>query len=140
MHTVRPVLLLGLLVMAAGIAGCSAGGSPDGSVPDPVCAAREVQIPGALPCDEIAARAVGVLREQVPAQVARGITEVTVELALCPAGELPPQVDCAGVTYAQMVRVSFGPAPADGPIEDHLVVALEPVTGRLLGIVNPLIR
>ncbi len=140
MRATRLILLSGLLVLVTAIAGCSAGGDPGGSAPDPVCTGLKVGIPGSLPCDEVAARAVEVLRELAPDQVARGITGVTVELALCPAGELPPQVDCTGVTYAQMVRVSFGPAPAGGPVEDHLVVALGPVTGRLLGIVNPLVR
>jgi hypothetical protein len=140
MRTTRPFLLSAVLILATLVAGCSVVGDPGGAVPDPLCTGLKVGIPGALPCDAVATRAVEILREQAPDQVARGITEVTVELAFCPAGELPPQVDCAGVTYAQMVRVSFGPASADGPIEDHLVVALEPVTGRLLGIVNPLIR
>lgn len=131
-------LLLGLLLAGCGSGGASSGA--DASPPPAICAGLKVGIPAALPCDAVATLALDVLRERAPDQLARGITEVVVELALCPAGEMPPQVDCSGVTYAQLVRVSFGPAPVDGPIEPYLVVALEPVSGRLLGIINPLVR
>jgi hypothetical protein len=49
-------------------------------------------------------------------------------------------IDCGTEQFAQMVTVQFGPAPAGGPIEPSLTVAVAPVTGAILGISNPLIR
>ena len=61
-------------------------------------------------------------------------------LATCPRGEVPPQIDCGQEQFVQLVTVTFEPAPAGGPIEPSLTVAVAPVNGAILGIVNPLIR
>lgn len=109
-------------------------------VPTPTCGGIEIGIPGALPCDRVVDIALQTLRRQAPAQLARGVISIDAQLASCPQGEMPPQVDCTGAEFAQLVTVVFGPAGTDVPIEPSLTVAIEPVSGRVLGIVNPLIR
>ena len=80
-------------------------------------------------------------RSRAGAGAARpGVTAIDVFLASCPRDEIPPQVDCGAEKFAQLVTVRFAPAPAGGPIEASLTVAIAPVSGRVLGIVNPLIR
>jgi len=138
---IRSPALIALMVLAAVVAGgCSSGTDSEAAIPAPTCVGGPVGIPGALPCERVAELAIDALRAEAPEQLERRATGVVVELSRCPAGEMPPQVDCTGVSDAWMVRLSFGPAPSGGPIEDQLTVALEPVTGRLLGIVNPLVR
>lgn len=136
---------VGAFVLAIILAACSGAGgpSPDPTevvLPQPVCGGLKIAIAGALPCERLVRIAIDVLAADAPAQLARGVTAIEVTLATCPAGEVPPQIDCTGTQFAQLVTVSFGPAPAGGPIEPSLTVALEPVSGRLLGIANPLVR
>ena len=111
-----------------------------GNLPTPTCGGIKVLIEGALPCDDVVALAIDAIANQAPEQVARGITAIDVMLTNCPAGEVPQLIDCTGVQFAQLVTVTFEPPRPGGPIELSLTVALEPVTGRVLGIANPLIR
>lgn len=130
-----------LTVAIAGlVAACSFGGADTEAIPSPSCSGVDAPLAGSLACGRLADVAVETLRESAPEQLARGVTEIDVSVEPCPVGEVPPQVDCAGATHAAMVRVHFAPAPLDGPIEPYLVVAIEPTTGRILGIENPLIR
>lgn len=141
----RSALLLALAAIVLG--GCGSAGtatpqaSPSSSpAPSATCGGIEIQLDGALPCDRIVAIALETLGRRTPEQLARGITSVEAVLGNCPRGEMPPQIDCTGSDFAQQVTVSFGPSPAGGPIEPSLTVAIDPVSGSVLGIVNPLIR
>ncbi|MCI0583238.1 MAG: hypothetical protein L0227_10185 [Chloroflexi bacterium] len=138
----RPVLLAALL-LAPFVAGCGVLGSPAPSglaLPAPTCGGAKVVIPGALPCDDLVGIALQALRAEVPGQLDRGVIAVTVELQGCPRDEVPPQLDCTGEPWVQMVTFTFGPAVVGGPIEPSMTVGLAPVSGRVLGMVNPLIR
>jgi hypothetical protein len=131
------------LLLAGIVAGCGLVGRPGPTpqaIPAPTCGGAKILIPGALPCDELVRIAIEVLRGEAPIQLDRGIIAVDVELQGCPKQEVPPQIDCAGEDFVQLVTVTFGPSVDGGPIEPSLSVALAPVSGRLLGIVNPLIR
>ncbi|MEW5991009.1 MAG: hypothetical protein AB1736_06640 [Chloroflexota bacterium] len=142
-RTRRPLTGLPLVAAAWLVAGCAALGSPSPSglsLPAPSCGGARVVIPGALPCDDLVAITLGVLREEAPAQLDRGVIAVTVELQGCPRDEVPPQLDCTGEDFVQLVTFTFGPSAPGGPIEPSLSVGLAPVSGRVLGIVNPLIR
>jgi hypothetical protein len=134
--------LLGLVVLPALVSGCgrteeSAPGEP---FPSPVCGGIKIKIEGALPCDRVVEIALGALRDRAPEQLARGATAVEVFLANCPRDEIPQQIDCGSEPFAQLVTVTFASTPGGGPIERTLTVAVAPVTGRVLGIANPLIR
>ena len=134
-----------VLVLAAAIsilAGCLGTTGPPNSVPlpQPTCGGIKIAIEGALPCDNVVQIAVGALRERAPDQLSRGVAAIDVMLATCPRGEVPPQIDCGQEQFVQLVTVTFEPAPAGGPIEPSLTVAVAPVSGAILGIVNPLIR
>ena len=128
------------------VAACDASGgvpSPSnsaGGLPAPTCGGLKIAIEGALPCDRVAEVAIQALAARAPAQLARGVSAIDVVLAECPRGEVPPQIMCGQAQFAQLVTVTFGPAGAGGPIEPSLTVAVEPVTGAILGIENPLIR
>ena len=135
--------LVSSLVLAIALAGCGLGASPVPTgltLPAPTCGGAEIQIPGALPCDELVRRAVAVLQAEAPAQLQRGVVAVSVDLLGCPANEVPPQLDCTGEDLVQLVTFTFEPSAAGGPIEPSLSVGLSPVSGRVLGIVNPLLR
>lgn len=128
-----------VIVSGCDVLGLRVGGPPGPVIPPPTCGGIKVLIENALDCTEVTAIAVKTLAERAPEQVGRGIASIDVMLDTCPAGEVPPQIDCTGVQFAQLVSVTFGPAPPGGPIEPSLTVAIEPVTGRVLGISNPLI-
>lgn len=132
-----------LAVLVASIAGCGILGSPSPTaraIPEPSCGGARVEIPGALPCDELVGIAIDVLRAEVPALLDRGVVFVTVDLQGCPRNEVPPQLDCTGEDFVQLVTVTFGPTIPGGPMEPWLGVGLAPASGRVLGIVNPLVR
>ena len=112
---------------------------PGPVVPAPVCGGLKIAIEGALPCERIASIAIETLAVRAPEQLARGVTSVKVELARCPRGEVPPMIDCTNAEFAQMVTVTFPEPRPGGPIEPSLTVAIEPASGRVLGISNPLI-
>ena len=138
----RLLALVALLALGV-VAGCSLLSDPSpttGAIPAATCGGAQVVIPDALPCEELAAIAIRHLRQEVPAQLERGVVSVAVELQGCPRNEVPPQLDCTGEDFVQLVTVTFGPTAAGGPIEPSLSVGVSPVTGRILGIVNPLIR
>jgi hypothetical protein len=99
-----------------------------------------VVIPGALSCDELVGIALQVLRTEVPTQLERGVIAVTVELQGCPHGEVTPELDCTGEDWVQVVTFTFGPATSGGPIEPSMSVGVAPVSGRVLGLVNPFMR
>ena len=125
------------------VAGCGILGSPAPSglaLPAPTCGGARVVIPGALPCEDLVGIALQELRAEVPAQLDRGVIAVTVELQGCPRGEVPVQLDCTGEDWVQLVTFTFGPSVPGGPIEPSMSVGLTPITGRVLGIVNPLLR
>lgn len=133
-----------LLVLASAIAilvGCLGTTGPPSSValPEPTCGGIKIKIEGALPCDRIVQIAIAALGERAPEQLARGVAAIDVVLAPCPRGEVPPQIDCSNEQFAQLVTVTFRPPPPGGPIEPSLTVAVAPVTGKILGIANPLI-
>jgi hypothetical protein len=131
------------LVLAAAVAGCSLVGTPAPSglaIPAPTCGGAKVLIPGALPCEELAEIALRTLRAEAPGQLERGVIAVTVDLQGCPRNEVPPQLDCTGEDFVQLVTVTFGPSAPGGPLEPSLSVGVAPVSGRVLGIVNPLIH
>jgi hypothetical protein len=132
-----------LVVLAWLVAGCGILGSPAPSglaLPAPTCGGARVVIPGALPCEDLVGIALQELRAEVPAQLDRGVIAVTVELQGCPRGEVPAQLDCTGEEWVQLVTFTFGPSVPGGPIEPSMSVGLAPITGRVLGIVNPLLR
>jgi hypothetical protein len=133
------LVLVATLALLAGCSGpqASASGEP---LPSPVCGGIKIKIEGALPCEQIVQIAIGALRDRAPEQLMRGVTAIEVFLTTCPRGEVPQQIDCANEPFVQLVTVTFGPAPDGGPIEQTLTVAVAPVSGRVLGISNPLIR
>lgn len=125
------------------VAGCGILGDQGPSlrpIPEPTCGGARVEIPGALDCAAVARIAIEHLEAEVPTQLDRGIVALTVELQGCPRGEVPPQLDCSSEDFVQLVTVTLGPPLAGGPIEPSLSVGVGPVSGRVLGIVNPLIR
>jgi hypothetical protein len=134
--------LAALVAAVSLLTGClgTTGPPPAQALPAPTCGGIKILIEGALPCDDVAAIAIGALRERAPEQLARGVVQIDVVLATCPANEVPPQIACGREPFAQLVRVAFGPAPPGGPMEPSLTVAVAPVSGAVLGIANPLIR
>jgi hypothetical protein len=132
-----------VLVLALVLTGCGGVASEPSAaaLPTPTCGGMKIRIEGALPCDEVVRIAVDALMQQAPEQIARGVESIDVFLTNCPRNEVPPQVDCGAEEFAQMVTVTFRDAPAGGGFaEPSLTVAVAPVSGRVLGIVNPLIR
>ncbi|MBF8290787.1 MAG: hypothetical protein HW391_1755 [Chloroflexi bacterium] len=141
MRAGRTWLAVGLT--AAFLASCGLAGGPERTplaVPAPSCGGAKILIPGSIPCEELVRFAIDVIRAEAPSQLDRGIVAVTVELQGCPKQALPAQIDCAGEPFVQLVTLNFGAPVEGGPIEPSLSVALAPVSGRVLGIVNPLIR
>jgi hypothetical protein len=139
----RPIARVLALVLAIGVgAACDADTeAPSASVtPVPTCGGLKIAIDPALPCERLAEIAVATLAARAPQQLARGVTAIDVVLATCPRNEIPQQITCGDAQFAQLVTVTFGPAANGGPIEWSLVVGIEPVTGAVLGIANPLIR
>lgn len=136
--------LAGRLVAAVLVAACGAfDGSPAPTgltLPPASCGGARVVIPGALSCDDLVAIALQALRAEVPGQLERGVIAVTVDLQGCPRNEVPPQLDCTGDDFVQLVTFTFGPSLPGGPIEPSMSVGLAPVSGEVLGIVNPLMR
>jgi hypothetical protein len=138
--------LAALLLTVVLIAACGADdGSPSASspvagLPTPTCGGLKIQIDPALPCDRVAEIAVAALRDRAPQQLDRGVSAIDVVLSECPRREVPPQITCGPAKFVQMVTVTFGPAGSSGLIEPSLTVAVEPTTGAILGISNPLIR
>jgi hypothetical protein len=133
----------GWLVTASLVAGCGILASPAPTalaLPTPTCGGARIEIPGALPCDDLVGIALGALRAEVPALLDRGVIAISVELGGCPRNEIPAQLDCTGEDFVQLVTFTFGPSVQGGPTEPSMAVGLGPVTGRVLGIVNPLLR
>lgn len=132
------------IVLAATLALTGCGGeSPAPSaadLPSPVCGGIEIFIEGALPCAEVTRIAVRALAERAPDQLARGVESIDVFLTSCPRNEVPPQVECGTEEFAQMVTITFARGSGGGFAEPSLTVAVGPVSGRVLGVVNPLIR
>lgn len=110
------------------------------TLPQPTCGGIKVAIENALSCEEVARIAIDALRRLSSVQVPADITAIDVQLATCPVGEVPQQLDCSGEPFVQLVTVTFGPEAPGGPVEPPLVVGIGPASGRVLGIVNPLIR
>jgi hypothetical protein len=136
------VLVLGL-VLAGALAGCGLGAGPGPTalaLPSPTCGGAKILIPGALPGVRLVRLALEVLRTEAPGQLDRGVIAVTVDLEACPKNEVPQQLDCTGEEFVQLVTFTFAPSVAGGPIEPSLSVGVAPVSGRILGVVNPLIR
>jgi hypothetical protein len=130
-------------VTASLVAGCGILASPSPTalaLPAPTCGGAKIEIPGALPCDDLVGIALQALRAEVPALLERGVVAVGVELGGCPRNEIPAQLDCTGEDFVQLVTFTFGPSVQGGPSEPSMAVGLAPVTGRVLGIVNPLLR
>jgi hypothetical protein len=132
-----------VLLLATGILG--ACGTDEASAPPlagivPTCGGLKVAIDPSLPCERVAEIALNELHTRAPQQLDRGVTAVDVVLAECPRGEVPQQVSCGDAQFAQLVTVTFGPAGDSGLIEPSLTVAVNPVTGAVLGVENPLIR
>ena len=139
----RPIarVLALLLAIAVGVAcGADAEAPSPSVVPVPTCGGLKIAIDPALPCERLAEIAVAAIGVRAPQQLARGVTAIDVVLATCPRNEIPQQVTCGDAQFAQLVRLTFGPGGNGGPIEQSLIVAIEPVTGAILGIENPLIR
>jgi hypothetical protein len=134
--------LLLLLTAVLILAGCvvRTGPSPTGELPQPTCGGLKIKIDGALPCDRIVEIAIAALRERAPEQLARGVAAIDLALSACPRGEIPQQIQCSASPFAQLVTVTFNPAAAGGPIEPSLIVAVDPTSGAILGIANPLVR
>jgi hypothetical protein len=133
--------LLALLLAVVVAAACAADVEPSPSgLPALTCGGLKVGIDPVLPCERVAEIALAALRDRAPKQLARGVTAIDVVLSQCPRGEVPPQVTCGNAQFAQMVTVTFGPGGNGGPVEPSLTVAVEPTTGAILGIANPLIR
>ncbi len=128
-----------LLVGACGLLASSTP-KPPLALPTPSCGGVKILIEGALPCEKVVEIAIRTLNDMAPEHLARGVERIDVELAGCPTGEVPPQVDCGTNDFAQFVTVTFEPSPPGGPIEPSLTVVVAPVSGDLLGIVNPLVR
>lgn len=136
--SLRAIALL-VAMVAAGPSGCNLFEAPSRPMPAPVCGGLKIAIQGALSCDQLASLALETLAIRAPDQLARGVTSIQVELAQCPRGEVPPMIDCTNAEFAQLVTVTFSEPQPGGPIEPSLTVAIEPATGRVLGIANPLI-
>jgi hypothetical protein len=143
----RPAGRLATFLLAAVLAGaCGADissptpSSATSGLPTPSCGGLKIQIATALPCERVAEVAVAALRDRAPQQLDRGVAAIDVVLSDCPRNEVPPQIACGQSKVVQMVTVTFGPAGSSGFIEPSLTVAVEPVTGAILGISNPLIR
>jgi hypothetical protein len=126
-----------LAVLAAALLGGCAAAPGSRPVPQPTCGGIKMAIPGALSCQQITSIALNRLAEVAPDQMARGVASIDVVLSECPRGEMPPMIDCTGEQFAQMVTVNF---VGGNPKLDSLTVAVGPVSGRVLGISNPLIR
>lgn len=109
-------------------------------LPQPTCGGLKVLIEGGLPCEQLVSSAFGTLTEQAPGYMARGVTQIDVTLAACPSGTAPANIDCLGNDFAQYVKVTFGPAQPNGPVEPWLAVILDPVSGQVLGFESPPIR
>ena len=125
------------------VAGCGVLASPAPTapaLPTPTCGGAMILIPGALPCNELVGIALRALRAEVPVQFDRGVIAVTVDLGGCPRNEVPAQLDCIGEDFVQLVTFTFGPSVPGGPTEPSMSVGVAPVSGRVLGIVNPLLR
>lgn len=133
------MILVAAISIVAGCTGTT-GPPPAATLPAPTCGGIKILIEGALPCDDIVVIAIGALRERAPDQLARGVAAIDVVLSTCPANEVPPQIACGKEQFAQLVTITFEPAPPGGPIEPSLTVAVAPVSGAVLGISNPLIR
>jgi hypothetical protein len=130
-------------VSASLVAGCGILASPGPTalaLPAPACGGARIEIPGALPCDDLVGIALEVLRAEVPTLLDRGVIAVSVELGGCPRNEVPAQLDCTGEDFVQLVTFTFGPSVEGGPTEPSMAVGVAPVTGRVLGLVNPLLR
>lgn len=143
--TLPPVLRL--LALLAALAIAAACGTDDvdispapPSLPQPTCGGLKIAIDPSLPCERIVEIAIAALNERAAPHLARGVTAIDVVLAECPRGEIPRQITCGNSRFAQLVTVTFAPAGQGGPIEPSLTVAVEPSTGAILGIQNPLIR
>ncbi|HET9521122.1 MAG TPA: hypothetical protein VFO73_08765 [Candidatus Limnocylindrales bacterium] len=134
--------LLALVVLLAILAGCAGadGSPPSEPLPSPVCGGIKIKIEGALPCDRVVEIAIDALRDRTPDQLDRGVAAIEVFLTTCPRGEVPPQIDCGTEEFVQLVTVTFRDRQAGGLLEPSLTVAVAPVSGRVLGISNPLIR
>jgi len=146
-HLPRPAGRLAALLLATMLTGaCGADiSSPTPSsaisaLPTPTCGGLKIQIATALSCDRVAEIAVAALRDRAPQQLDRGVAAIDVVLSDCPRNEVPPQIACGQAKFAQMVTVTFGPGGNTRLIEPSLTVAVEPVTGVVLGVSNPLIR
>lgn len=138
----RMACLAGLIAVVVILAGCSLAG-PGATItglPAPSCGGVKVAIEGALPCRRIAEIAIATLRERMPDELARGVVAIDVQLQGCPTDLLPQQLDCTGEPFVQLVTVTFGPPGPGGLIEPSMSVGVDPVSGRVLGIVNPLVR
>lgn len=131
--------MLALVAILAGCAG-AAESAPGEPLPSPVCGGIKIRIEGALPCERVVEIAIDALRDRAPQQLSRGVAAIEVFLTTCPRGEVPQQIDCGTEEFVQLVTVTFADDPASGPIEPTLTVAVAPVSGRVLGISNPLIR
>jgi hypothetical protein len=138
---VRGSFLLVLAAATAILVGClGTTGSPTSeALPQPTCGGIKIKIDGAMPCARIVPPALEALRERAPDQLARGVASIDVFLTTCPRGEVPPQIDCRSEQFAQLVTITFKAAPPGGPIEPSLTVAVAPISGKILGIANPLI-
>jgi hypothetical protein len=141
----RAASLLVLAVLAGFASGCgtsAASGSPSSEpapIPDPTCGGLKIAVENALPCGRVVELALDALSTNAPQQLARGVTAIDVTLAECPRNEVPPQITCGNTQFVQLVTVTFD-TRAGGPVEPSLTVAVEPVSGVILGIENPLIR
>ena len=110
--------MAGWLVTASLVAGCGILASPAPTalaLPVPTCGGARIEIPGALPCDDLVGIALEALRAEVPALLDRGVIAVAVELGGCPRNEIPAQLDCTGEDFVQLVTFTFGPSVAGRP-------------------------
>jgi hypothetical protein len=135
-------ILLAFVALLANLAGCAGadGSPPSEPLPSPVCGGIKIKIEGALPCDRVVEIAIAALRDRAPDQLDRGVAAIEVFLTTCPRGEVPPQIDCSTEEFVQLVNVTFRNGQAGDLREPSLTVAVAPVSGRVLGISNPLIR
>jgi len=131
--TLSTLLVVGMLTAIAGCAAIPA----TRPMPTPTCGGIDIALNGALSCERIVTIALDTLHRNAPDQLARGVSAIDVQLGVCPRGEMPTMIDCTGEEHAQMVTVQFVGGHAK---LDSLTVAIGPVSGRVLGISNPLIR
>jgi hypothetical protein len=139
----RLLAVVAASALAGAVAGCGTLGSPSPTslaLPSPTCGGAKILIPGAVPCEQLVRLGLEVLQREAPGQLDRGVIAVTVDLEACPKNAIPRQLDCSGEDFVQLVTFTFGPSGEGGPIEPSLSVGVGPVSGRILGIVNPLIR